>query len=90
MRRGDGRPDHVAMTPLPPPHRFLQSNTECAGRPAVIPPPPPGLRVQNLLLGLGTGLLAVAAVVFTAVNWDRLDAGLQAVALLAATACWRP
>ena len=44
-----------------------------------------GLRVQNLLLGLGTGLLAVAAVVFTAVNWDRLDAGLQAVALLVAT-----
>ena len=54
--------------------------------PAVTPPPPPGLRVQNLLLGLGTGLLAVAAVVFTAVNWDRLDAGLQAVALLVATA----
>jgi hypothetical protein len=42
--------------------------------------------VQNLLLGLGTGLLAVAGVVFTAVNWDRLDAGRQAVVLLAATA----
>ena len=51
-----------------------------------LPPPPAGLRVQNLLLGLGTGLLAVAAVVFTAVNWDRLDAGLQAVALLVVTA----
>ena len=54
--------------------------------PGVTPPPPAGLRVQNLLLGLGTGLLAVAAVVFTAVNWDRLDAGLQAVALLVVTA----
>jgi hypothetical protein len=41
--------------------------------------------VQNLLLGLGTGLVAVAAVVFTAVNWDRLDATLQAAVLFGVT-----
>src|SRR4051812_3667084 len=44
-----------------------------------------GLRVQNLLLGLGTGLVAVAAVVFTAVNWDRLDAPVQAAVLFGVT-----
>lgn len=45
--------------------------------------PPVGL--QNLLLGLGTALVAVSVVVFTAVNWSRLDAGLQGLVLVAVT-----
>jgi hypothetical protein len=43
-------------------------------------------RVQNLLLGLGGLLLAVAATVFTAVTYDRLGAGGRAAILLALTA----
>lgn len=42
-------------------------------------------RVQNLLLLLGGLLLAVAAVVFTAVTYDRLGAGGRAAILLALT-----
>jgi hypothetical protein len=38
--------------------------------------------VQNLLLGLGTALIAVAAVVFTAVNWDRMGATAQGALLV--------
>lgn len=44
------------------------------------------LRVQNTLLSLGGLLLAVAALVFTAVTYDRLGAGGRAAVLLALTA----
>ena len=37
-------------------------------------------------MGLGTLLIAVAAVVFTAVNWSRMDAAAQGLVLLALTA----
>ena len=43
-------------------------------------------RVQNALLGLGGLLLAVAALVFTAVTYDRLGAGGRAAVLAALTA----
>lgn len=59
------------------------------------PPPPPDsggpdrarqpVGLQNLLLGLGTALVAVAVVVFTAVNWSQLDAGVQGLILVALT-----
>ena len=45
--------------------------------------PPVGL--QNLLLGLGTALVAIALVVFTAVNWSRMDASVQGLILVAFT-----
>ena len=43
-------------------------------------------RVQNVLLGLGGLLLAVAALVFAAVTYERLGAGGRAAVLLALTA----
>ncbi|MCW2572928.1 MAG: hypothetical protein JWO88_2986 [Frankiales bacterium] len=43
-------------------------------------------RVQNTLLGLGALLLTVAAIVFTAVTYDRLGAGGRAAILVALTA----
>ena len=45
--------------------------------------PPVGL--QNLLLGLGTALVAISVVVFTAVNWSQLDASVQGLVLVALT-----
>lgn len=42
-------------------------------------------RVQNLLLGLGALLLAVAATVFAAVTYDRLGAGGRAAVLVGLT-----
>ncbi|WP_426571882.1 SCO7613 C-terminal domain-containing membrane protein [Aquihabitans sp. McL0605] len=45
--------------------------------------PPVGL--QNLLLGLGTSLVAVAVTVFTAVNWRQLDASVQGLILVGLT-----
>ena len=42
-------------------------------------------RIQNLLLGLGGLLLAVAAVVFAAVTYDRLGAGGRAAVLVVLT-----
>jgi len=60
---------------------------------AVVAPaaPAPGAessrqQVQNLLLGLGVLLLAVAAVIFTVVTWGRLGIGGRAAVLAAATA----
>ena len=41
--------------------------------------------LQNLLLGLGTALVAVAVLVFTAVNWRQLDAGVQGLILVVLT-----
>jgi len=43
-------------------------------------------RVQNLLLALGVGLLAVAAVIFVAVSWGRLGVGGRAAVLTGVTA----
>ena len=41
--------------------------------------------MQNLLLGMGTALVAVAAVVFTAVNWNRFGATAQGLVLVVLT-----
>ncbi len=49
------------------------------------PAAPAGHGVQNLLLGLGAGLLIVAAVVFTAVVWSRLGAAGQVTVMTVAT-----
>ena len=64
-----------------------------APAPAPVPAPAPPAaaewtpqRTSNALLGLGGLLLAVAALVFTAVTYDRLGAGGRAVILLALTA----
>ncbi len=46
---------------------------------------PGGPGVQVLLLGLGAGLLIVAGVVFTAVNWERLGAAGQVTVMGLAT-----
>lgn len=43
-------------------------------------------RVQNLLLGLGTGLLGVAAVIFVAVSWGQLGVGGRAAVMTGVTA----
>ena len=43
-------------------------------------------RVQNLLLALGAGLLAVAAVIFVAVSWDRLGVGGRSAVMAGVTA----
>lgn len=43
-------------------------------------------RVQNLLLGLGVLLLAVAAIIFTAVAWRSLGIGAKAAVMAAVTA----
>ncbi len=69
-----GAPVPVAATPVP----------------AVPAPEWTPKRIQNLLLGLGGLLLAVAALVFAAVTYDRLGAGGRAVVLvlLTATAAW--
>ncbi|MCW2715525.1 MAG: hypothetical protein JWN88_2572, partial [Frankiales bacterium] len=66
--------------PVPPPSTVPQPRAEWTPK-----------RVQNLLLGLGGLLLAIAALVFTAVTYDRLGAGgratvLVVLTLLAATA----
>ncbi len=42
-------------------------------------------KVQNLLLALGVGLLAVAAVVFLVVSWDRLGVGGRSAVMAGAT-----
>jgi hypothetical protein len=43
-------------------------------------------RVQNVLLALGVGLLAVAAIIFLAVSWDRLGVGGRSVVMAGVTA----
>ncbi|WP_433498973.1 SCO7613 C-terminal domain-containing membrane protein [Sphaerimonospora sp. CA-214678] len=68
---------------------------QAAGAPGALPPPAPDAAerprdmsaraVQNLLLALGGILLAVAAVVFTAVNWGHLGIGGRAAILLGLT-----
>lgn len=46
----------------------------------------PGLTLPHLLLGLGTGLMIVAAIVFTAVTWSRLGSAVQGLVLVGVTA----
>ena len=63
-------------------------------RPPAPPPPAPARpkpewsrrRVQNLLLALGVGLLAVAAIIFLAVSWDRLGVGGRSAVMAGVTA----
>ncbi len=50
------------------------------------PTPKSTLGLQNLLLILGTSLVAVAALVFMAVNWSRLGARFQGAILLGISA----
>ena len=64
-----------------------------ASLPPVAPVPPRApapewsrRRVQNLLLALGAGLLAVAAVIFVAVSWDRLGVGGRSAVMAGVTA----
>ncbi|MDP3711085.1 MAG: hypothetical protein Q8R60_01205 [Mycobacteriales bacterium] len=68
----------AGQTWAPPPPRPI---VHVAPRPAEWTPQ----RVQNLLLGLGALLLAVAATVFAAVTYDRLGAGGRAAVLVALT-----
>ncbi|MDQ1604786.1 MAG: hypothetical protein QOE01_2631 [Actinomycetota bacterium] len=58
-------------------------------RPLTPPAPRPEWtlrRVQNLLLGLGVGLLAVAAVIFLVVSWGSLGVGGRAAVMTGCTA----
>lgn len=66
---------------LPPPPNVFP--------PAPVPTPAPrerrDLPIANILLGVGSGLVVVAALVFVGVNWSRMGASLQGVFLLALT-----
>lgn len=74
----------------------LRAEARRPATPAVEPPPAPPAarptpewtrrRVQNLLLSLGVGLLAVAAVVFLVVSWSVLGIGGRAVVMTGCTA----
>jgi hypothetical protein len=58
-----------------------------------LPPPAPAAprpewsrrKTQNLLLALGVGLLAVAAIIFLAVSWDRLGVGGRSAVMAGVT-----
>ena len=74
---------------------YVAPETHQAPRPAPVPDPAvpsqpqpewTPRRVQNLLLALGVGLLAVAAVIFVAVSWGRLGVGGRAAVLTGVTA----
>ena len=74
-----------AASPLPAPPAGI-------GAPP-LPPPPPVERpetsshdLQNVLLGLGAFLVAIASIVFATVTWTRLSAGLQGLVLAGMTA----
>lgn len=71
-------PPAAGMPPAPPRSR---PPVPSAPRPEWTP-----RRVQNLLLGLGVGLLAVASVIFLAVSWDRLGVGGRAAVMAGLTA----
>lgn len=74
----------------PPPQGFAGPQAGFPAGPAPIPPvaarESSPRSVQNLLLGLGGLLLAVAAVVFTVVAWGRFGLAGRAAILLAFTA----
>ena len=71
----------------PAPAPVYEPVTVPAQAAAAAPPPAEWTpkRVQNTLLGLGGLLLAVAALVFAAVTYDRLGAGGRALVLLTLT-----
>src|SRR4051794_27654482 len=72
-----------ATRPVPPAAAPPRSMTVPPARPA---PEWTRHRVQNLLLSLGVGLLAVAAVIFLVVSWSVLGTGGRAAVLLGCTA----
>lgn len=69
----------------PPPAPGLPPLTDQA-RPARPAPEWTRRRVQNLLLGLGVTLLAVAAVIFLVVSWGTLGVGGRAAVMAGCTA----
>ena len=80
-----------AVTPAPgtPAPGTPAPGTLTPGTPAATPAAAPEWtphRVQNTLLSLGGLLLAIAALVFTAVTYERLGAGGRAAVLLVLTA----
>ena len=84
-------------TPQHPTHRTAgvsESTNGAQGPPRVPAPAAPAMRpapewtrrkVQNLLLSLGVGLLAVAAVIFLIVSWSVLGIGGRAAVMTACT-----
>ena len=86
----EARLDPAVSTLPPPPDGW-------GGPPLPTGPSKPPVGLQNLLLGLGTALVGIALVVFTAVNWSRMDAsvqglflvGLTVLAAVGSTACGR-
>jgi hypothetical protein len=72
--------------------RIDARSAAAAAAPVRVPPPPPaprsgaGVTLPNLLLGLGTALIIVAAIVFAAVRWSDLGATVQALVLFGLTA----
>ncbi|MET8082719.1 permease [Micromonospora sp. NPDC005237] len=99
LRRRPGRRPPTATTGAPPPRVPRQGTPHVPDDPP--PPPPPGSwldaddpehppeassrEVQNIPLGLGALLLAVAAVVFAAVATSSMDALARLGVLLVAT-----
>lgn len=71
----------------PPPPPWPLGPARVAGD---APFPGAGMSLPNLLLGLGTGLLVLAAIVFVAVSWAHLTAAAQGLVLvgLTATGAW--
>ncbi|WP_440103465.1 SCO7613 C-terminal domain-containing membrane protein [Streptosporangium sp. H16] len=83
-RAGQERAHLTGGRPAGPP----ETVPEPAGRPKAVPEPGKDFSpraVQNLLLGLGGLLLAVAAVVFTVVSWGSMGLGGRAAILVAVT-----
>jgi hypothetical protein len=87
----DPGPTGAGPQPLPPPPRSGPPGDGPHGGPPPAGPlewpgyPIPALTVPNLLLGLGTSLIVVAAIVFTAVRWSQLGATVQGLVLVGVT-----
>lgn len=73
--------------PAPPPAPWPVRPARVAGG---SPPPLAGVSLPNLLLGLGSALVVLAAIVFVAVSWAHLTAAAQGLVLvvLTATGMW--
>ncbi|WP_440068926.1 SCO7613 C-terminal domain-containing membrane protein [Streptosporangium sp. OZ121] len=83
-RAGQERAHPTGGRPAGPPETVPEPD----GRPKAVPEPGKDFSpraVQNLLLGLGGLLLAVAAVVFTVVSWGSMGLGGRAAILAAVT-----
>ncbi|HEX5945499.1 MAG TPA: hypothetical protein VFY82_04450, partial [Acidimicrobiales bacterium] len=90
-RRPSGRTDvgatDLPVLPTPPPAPWPVGPARVAeGSPA----PLAGVSLPNLLLGLGSALVVLAAIVFVAVSWAHLTAAAQGLVLvvLTATGMW--